>query len=227
MGAGRGRGESTPRDREAVDVGEVERFVADSGAGRFRRRDLGPLLLALEAGPQLVEPPRRADGHPGYEGGLGGVRLWNDHLTAARAAEGVYEDEGAGHRPDGAVEAELADHTDTLDGGLGQLARCDDDPESDGELEAGSRLANRGRREIDGDPLHRPLERRREDRRPGPFARLADCGVGEADDAVRREPGRDVNLHGDDLAVEAEQGCAQDRCEHGGTSRETDASGGP
>ena len=63
--------------------------------------------------------------------------------------------------------------------------------------------------------LLRPLELRREQRGPDPLARLPHRGVGQADDRVRGQAGRDVDLDGDELAVDAEQRGAGDGREHG------------
>ena len=51
--------------------------------------------------------------------------------------------------------------------------------------------------------------------RRGRVTRLADRGVGQPDDLVQGQAGRDVDLDGDGLTVDADEGGAADRGEHG------------
>ena len=85
----------------------------------------------------------------------------------------------------------------------------------DREVEARAGLAQRGRREVDGDPLARELEARVEDRRPDPLAGLAHGAVGESDDGEARQARADVDLDGDLARVEAVDGEGGDAGEHG------------
>ena len=65
------------------------------------------------------------------------------------------------------------------------------------------------------------------------FARLAHRGVGHADHRVRRQTLGDVDLDGDGLTVDADEGGAADRGEHGAppvigvTGRAGRSDGGP
>ena len=96
----------------------------------------------------------------------------------------------AGHRPDRAVEPDLADVDDVAhDADLDELHRGGDGDE-DGEVEAGADLALPRRREVDGDAAlaHRHLL----DERGGgldPVGRLLDGRVAEAADREARQAG--------------------------------------
>ena len=99
-------------------------------------------------------------------------------------AERVDERERARDRPDATVETELTEDADALEGVLRQVSGRDQEAERDGELEAGSGLADGGRRQVDRDPALRPSELRRQQGGADPFARLTAGRVGEPDDAI-------------------------------------------
>ena len=59
------------------------------------------------------------------------------------------------------------------------------------------------------------------------LARLAHRGVGQTDDLVRGQTGRDVDLDGDGLPVDADERGAADRGEHGDLPDPDRVGGGP
>src|SRR3546814_8242368 len=91
------------------------------------------------------------------------------------------EADRSGHRSQATVEAQLPQERPAVGGVLVDLAGGDEQRYRYREVEPRPDLADRGRREVDGDPLHRPLEAARLDRRPDAVARLAASGVGRAD----------------------------------------------
>jgi hypothetical protein len=143
------------------------------------------------------------------------IALRHDDRTDPAACERVDQRQRARHGPHRPVEPELAEHGDAVESTLGQRARGEQQPERDRELETGPGLAYAARCEVDGDPLLRPGEVRREQRGAHALARLANCGVGKADHVISGESARDVDLDGDDLPVDAEECCADHRGEHG------------
>jgi len=161
-----------------------------------------------------------------HERGLGAVGGRHDHRVDPGGAERVDEREHARHRPDRAVEPQLAEHADPVEDAVGELAGGGDEAEGDGELESRSGLANTARRKVDRDPLERELDRRRQQCRAYALARLADRRVRQPYDVVARKTGRHVDLHGDDVTVDARERGAANRGEHGGPP-EKRGGGGP
>ena len=118
-------------------------------------------------------------------------------------------------RPDPPVERELADRR-VLGEPLGrELPRRAEDRERDRQVEARALLAQRGGREIDGDPaVDRPLERGGDDAAADAVLRLLARAVGEPDD---REPGDarlQVRLDLDLPRLEADERVRERASEH-------------
>ena len=157
--------------------------------------------------------------HPVHERRLVRVRDRHDDRLDAVALQHVDEHERAGHGPDRAVEAELAEHGDVLEAVLGQLRLGEEQPERDRELESGTRLAHARGRKVDRDALERERHLRRHQGRAHALARFASRRIGESDDVISRQSLRDVHLDAHGMAVDAEQGGTTNRGEHG-TSQE-------
>ena len=83
-----------------------------------------------------------------------------------------------------------------------------------GEVEAAAALAGARRRQVHRDPLERPVQPARQQRRPDTVARLATRGVGQADDGEAGQTVRDVDLDVDRAAVDAEDRGGRDDGEH-------------
>ena len=208
---------------EAADLGEVDGFVARRGFAVGEGGPVGPGGFALEAAAQLGEVGGGADVDAGDERGFGGVGGGDDDRGDAGAGEDVDEREGAGDGPDRSVEAELAEDADAVEHPGGELLVGERDPEPDRELEAGAGLAQAAGREVHRDALGRPRELRVRERGPDPLARLADRGVGQADDLVARQPAADVDLDRDEMPVDPDERGAGDGCEHRRPPRSTGA----
>ena len=185
---GRG-GQREPGAREPAHVDEVEWFV---GVGVVGRRAglgrIGPGLFALQARVQLFEVAREAYVHTGDQLGFRRVGRGHDHEVGAGARERVDECERSGNRPHRAVEAELAEHTHAVERAGGEPAVGACERERHGELEPGTGLAHRCRREVHRDAFHRIRQIRREQRGAHALARLAAGRVGKTDDRVAGRP---------------------------------------
>ena len=163
---------------------------------------------------QLAERARDAHVDAGDERGFECVRLRHDDARDAGPRERVDEREGAAHRADASVEAELAEHAELVEDTGREPIVGTGERDRDRELQPGSGLAHVGRREVDGDALHRPLELRRQERGADTLARFAPGRVGQADDRVARQSARDVDLDRDHLTVDTNQRGAANEREH-------------
>ena len=120
-----------------------------------------------------------------------------------------------GDRPQPPVERELADRGVARERLGRQLVGGGEHGERDRQVEARPLLAQRGRREVDGDaPLRRPLELGRGDPAADALLRLLAGAVGEADDRERRQPLLEVRLDLDPARVEADERVSDRACEH-------------
>ncbi len=72
----------------------------------------------------------------------------------------------------------------------------------DGQIEPGTDLAEIAGREVDGDPIRRPLQARREDGGPYPIARLTTGRVGQADNGESRKTVPGVDLNRDRMTID-------------------------
>ena len=122
--------------------------------------------------------------------------------------------ERAAHRPDPAVERQLADGRVLREPLDRKLPRRRQHRQRDREVEARSLLPQAGGSEVDGDPLQRPLELRRAD--PAADAVLGLCAraVGEPDDREAREAAVDVRLDLDAPRLDADEGVGDGAREH-------------
>ena len=84
----------------------------------------------------------------------------------------------------------------------------------DRQVEAGALLPQLGRRQIDRDPPHGPLELRGRDPRADALLRLLAGAVGQPDDRERRHPELEVRLDLDAASVEPDQRVRDRPCEH-------------
>src|SRR6185436_2556442 len=116
----------------------------------------------------------------------------------------------AGDSPQRAVEPELADEPEPVDGAEWQLLAGDDHPDGDRQIEPGADLARAGRREVHGDALRRPLAPGAHHRRPDAIARLPARRIGLADDAEPWQSLADVDLDAHRDAGGAEQAGGRD-----------------
>ncbi len=131
-----------------------------------------------------------------------------------RASRALSDREGAANRPDAAVERELAHR-----GMLGQslcrkLLRRGQDREGNRQVEARALLPQTCGREVDGDPLQRPVELRGADAATDSVLRLSAGPVCETDDREARQAAVDVRLHLDPAGLEPDQSMGDGAREH-------------
>ncbi len=139
-------------------------------------------------------------------GRLGGVLRRDEELGAAVPPRRFGDREDAGHRPDGAVEGELADEGDAGEGLRGNVAVCREDREGAREVERRPGLREVRRREVDDDAP--PGERVPDvpEGRADPLPALLHGGVGKADDREVRQARADRGLDDDRLTFESDHG---------------------
>ncbi len=146
--------------------------------------------------------------------GRGGGRHHDPPVAPPR--EGVDHRQDPGHRADLAAERQLADHR-PADAVGPDLLRAEQDPQRDREIERGARLAQLGRREVDGDAAWRVLEAGVAQRAADPFASFLERRVGKADDREPGQSGSDVDLDADHAAGEADERSGGNGREHART----------
>jgi hypothetical protein len=163
----RGRdGQRAARRLDAAHVDKVERFVdeVDAVRGRGVIRNFGPRSLTLEARVEFAQRARDPHGHIRHQRSFGGVCGGHDDLLDAGSREFVDEREDAGHAAYAPVEAEFAEHRDVVERTSGQRAVRAYERDRHRELQPGTGLAHRCRREIHGDTGLRILEFGRQQR---------------------------------------------------------------
>jgi hypothetical protein len=128
--------------------------------------------------------------------------------------------DGAGDRANPPVEPQLAYARVLLEPRERDLRRGGEDRERDGEVETGALLAERRRREVDGDRATRPLEQGGIDPTPDTVLRLLTGAVCEPDDRERRQVARaQVRLDLDATRLEADERERDRAAQHGPTVR--------
>ena len=156
MAARRRELERAPRALLAADVGQVEAPAA--AAAPVRRAGLRRLALAAQVRDRLGEV---ANGHgldPG-ERRLGRRLGGAEEPCRDRRGAPLGRRERAADRPEPAVERELADRGVLREASGRKLARRREHRQRDRQVEARALLAQRGRREVDGDPRRSPATR--------------------------------------------------------------------
>jgi hypothetical protein len=122
--------------------------------------------------------------------------------------------ERASHCPELAIESELTDEYQTLNGVGGELPGCDEDADRDWQIERSAVLPYIGRREIDGDPTRRNFEAGVDQRRTDTLATLLHRARGEAHDRPLGQSLRGVDLDDDVVRIDADKGGRSDSGEH-------------
>ena len=210
VAAGRRELERAPRPLLPADVGQVWMVGLGRLVGRLCRRrpqlaaEVRDCLGEMAHGDRLDAAELRLAGRLGRA----------ENPLEAGAARTFGDGERAAHRPDAAVESELADGRmlgEPLDR---NLPRRSQHRQRDREVEAGAFLAQPGRREVDRDPLQRPLELRRPDAAANAVLRLRAGAVGETDDREAGEATVDVRLDLDTPRLEADESVGDGAREH-------------
>jgi len=222
MAAGDRDLERSSRLQLTADLGQIRRRIGrrrDAGLGTWpcmiwtvgfgsldaRRRVTDRAASATSDGVRRVPECRHAhDLDARDELGLGDRIDRNDEPGDPPSTERRGHWQDPGHGRDLATQRELADEGDPARG-RDHLLRAEQDPHSDRQVERGTRLAQVGRRQVDGDPPRRMAESGVANRAADSLASLLERRVGQPDD---REPGQsrgDVDLDADDPAVEADE----------------------
>ena len=156
--------------------------------------------LSQRRHPRLVDARNRHDGVDGAE--------HPDHRRNTR------------HRPDRAVEPELAHERQSPHRLRQDVLARDQQAHGDRQIETRPRLAMTRRGEIDGDPLRRrPSDAAAHERRAHPVARLAARFIGETDDGEGGQTDADVDLDGDGMTLRSEDRGGLDGGGHGNLLR--------
>ena len=210
MAAGRRQLERSARPLLTADVREVRRLGLGDLVGRLGRRRP---QLAAQVRDRLAQVPDRNRLDPAELSLAGRLGRAEDPLQT-RAAGALGDRECAADGPDAPVERELTDGC-VLGEALGwHLQRGRQHRERDREVEPGALLAQTRGREVDRDPLQRPLELRRADAAPNPVLRLGAGAVGEPDDREAGQAAVDVSLDLDPPRLEADEGVGDGAREH-------------
>ena len=199
-------------------VGEVD-LVLDGARRLFQSRDDGRLELALQDGHGLAEGRGGEGTHVVDVRRLERVGGGDEQGLDAVSATGERGGEHPAHRPELAIERELADHRDALERRPGNGADGGEQSEGDGQIEGGALLADVGGGEVDGDAVVREVEAAVLDGGANAVATLADGGIGQPDGGERGEAGGDVDLDVDEAGLNTVQGRGEDAGEHGVMSR--------
>jgi hypothetical protein len=112
-----------------------------------------------------------------------------------RRYEGICQPDHPRDVPERAIEAEFATESKSL-GTVGvELIGGNEQPYRYGEIESCAYLSDTGRRQVDSDALHRPLQATRQDRRTHPVPRLTNGGIREPDDCEAGQAIGDMDFH--------------------------------
>ena len=189
-----------PREQEVVRTGrrQLERPAAAflpadvpevgqgrRGGARLVGRSGSDLLVAAQVADRLGEVPHAHDLDP-RESRLARRLVRAEDAGETRADGALGRRDRPRHRPDAAVEAQLADARVGGEPLARKLGRRGEHGQGDGEVEARPLLPQRRGREVDRDRPSRPLEERRVDAAPHAVLRLLAGAVCEADDRERR-----------------------------------------
>src|ERR1019366_8237062 len=149
--------------------------------------------------------------------GLARVGGGNHQVSDAGGPGGHGDGQHSLHRPQAAVEAQLADQQEVGDVLDVERAVGSENSDGDGQIEAGASLLDVGRGQVDGDAGGRNVEAGVLDGGAHAVAGLADGGVGQADGVELLFVGLDageVDLDVDDAGVDAVDGGAAGFEEH-------------
>jgi hypothetical protein len=214
-----------PRFRLAPHVREIRpaliRRRRDGPCLRLLRDELGPRHRAAPAHTPasdqlggLAERRGRQRDDPGHQAGfVERVRRYH-HAPGPAPGEGRDHRQQPGHRPDLPAEPQLPQQRPPAP--RVDLLRADQDGDRDPQVQRRARLGDIRGGEVDGDAPGRMDEPGVAQRATDPLARLAQGGIGEADDGEARQARGDVHLDPNRATLEAAERCGEHRCQHGG-----------
>ena len=210
MASGRGDLERAAGSLLTVDVGEIG---PGGGSDAVSRRDGLRHELAAEIGDRLGQVPDRHRLDP-RKGGFGRRLGGADDPREAGPLRALRDREDAGDRADPPVEGELAVDGVPLELGAGNLTRRREHGERDRQIEPRALLAQRGGREVDGDPAVGPLALGRTDAAANTLLRLLAGAVGEPDDRERGQRTLEMRLDLDATCFETDESMRDCAREH-------------
>jgi hypothetical protein len=132
----------------------------------------------------------------------------------AGSSRGIGNYQGAAHGPYRTIQAELATDGVARQQVVLDLTTCGQDSGSQGQIEAGTTLAQVCGRQIYRDTSKWKLESAVEKRCANSLTRFLDCRIWKADDRERWETGLDIRLHRDLCRIDAQKGKAGRCSEH-------------
>ena len=176
--------------------------VVDGGTGSTWRSSYSP-PCQMAASSSDATPTTRM---PGTSAASVALPVGTMHGVVAGARRGEHRGQDAVDRAQPPVEPELAEVHHAIDGLGREFAGRGETGDRDGEVEAGAVLRQRGRREVDGELARRQRAAGVDRGRAHAVARLAERGIGQADDDEGGQLRREVGLDLDDRAGEPEQG---------------------
>jgi len=155
--------------------------------------------------------------HPLHHRGLGCILPGHNHGADTGAGALGRQREHAPHRTECPVQPQLADEGCALQPSRVHVPRGSQEAHGQREVEGTPLLAHVGRRQVDRDPPGRKREAGVAQRGAHPFASLADRALRQPHHGERREPRRQVDLHPDQIRVDAADGARGDMGQHGKT----------
>ncbi len=201
-------------DGETAEL--VPSHLAQIGARHARLGNIGerrdrPLALLAECFDEAGE--RRCDSHAASmrQPGLGRAAGRNDDVSGRHHRR---EGDDARHAAQRAVEAELREEREPVDGSRVELAVGHEHAHGDREVEARPPFAQTGRSQVDRDALQRPCEAARHHGAAHPVSGLAARSIGEPNDAEGRKPARNMDFDGDSVALDTEERGGRNGGEH-------------
>ena len=213
MAARRGDFDTAFRAFLAEDVREVHvirllapvrfRLLRFPVGGRVPDEQVGRVFLLFQDAEDVVQRPDAEYG--GFlpvdclEGGL----LGQDAAGAPLPDGHLDHRQGAGHRPDAAVQAQFPHDQVLLQSGQASLLRGGDDAEGDRKVIAAALFVQVGGGEVDDDFLAGNAEPLGLQGRDGPEQAFPDGGVGQADE-VEADASGHFHFHSDGHGVDAD-----------------------
>jgi hypothetical protein len=158
----------------------------------------------------VVHGDRIDPGKSGFGSAFG--RTHELRETAASGALGRREH--TTDRPERPVKGELADRRMPAERLGRHLPRSGEHGERDREVEARALLSQLRRRQVDGDPVSRPLQLGRRDPTANPVLRLLAGTICKPDDRERMQAVLEMRFYIDAARVEADQRVGDRPCEH-------------
>jgi hypothetical protein len=217
VSTGRSQLERATRAFLSTHLGEIGRCPCASAVRRKRWLGL-ELVLAAEVRDSLGEVPDRNGGDTGegcFPRGVGRA----EEAFGAEPSRALGDGKNAADPTQAPVERELADCGRPFERVTGQLVGRRKQGQRDGQIEAGTLLAQLRRGEVDRDAPFRELQLGGGDSTPDPLARLLTRTVGEADDREAGDAIANVRLYVDPAGFDADERMRDRACKHTATLR--------